>query len=47
MADPLARQEIETPVDLLERVIGSVDVARLRRGDADPWLYFYEQFLGV
>ena len=47
MADPLARQEIETPVDLLERVIGSVDVARLRRGDADPWLYFYEHFLSA
>ena len=47
MADPLARQEIETPVDLLERVIGSVDVGRLRRGDADPWLYFYEHFLAA
>ena len=47
MADPLARQEIATPVDLLERVIGAVDAGRLRRGDADPWLYFYEHFLSA
>jgi hypothetical protein len=39
-----ARDEIETPVSLLERVIGAVDPERLaRRGD--PWLYFYEDFL--
>ncbi len=47
LADPLARREIETPVGLLERVIGAVDVSRLRRGDADPWLYFYEDFLSA
>ena len=47
LADPLARREIETPVELLERVIGAVDVGRLRRGEADPWLYFYEDFLSA
>ena len=47
LADPLARREIDAPVDLLERVIGAVDVSRLRRGDADPWLYFYEDFLSA
>ena len=47
MADPQARQEIDTPVELLERVIGAVDVGRLSRGDADPWLYFYEHFLSA
>lgn len=41
-----ARDEIETPVSLLERVIGAVDPERLaRRGD--PWLYFYEDFLAA
>jgi len=41
-----ARDEIETPVSLLERVIGAVDPGRLaRRGD--PWLYFYEDFLAA
>ncbi len=47
LVDPQARQEIDTPVDLLERVIGAVDVTRLRRADADPWLYFYEDFLSA
>lgn len=44
MAHPAAREEVETAVDVLERVIGAVDGARLsRRGD--PWVYFYEHFL--
>ena len=47
MADPQARQEFDTPLILLERAIGAVDVSRLRRGDADPWLYFYEHFLSA
>ena len=45
MADPQARQEFDTPLVLLERAIGAVDVSRLRRDDDDPWLYFYEHFL--
>lgn len=47
MADPQARQEFDTPLELLERTIGAVDVGRLQRGDADPWLYFYEHFLSA
>ena len=47
LADPQARREIDAPVDLLERLIGAVDVGRLRRGEADPWLYFYEDFLSA
>ncbi|MCY3782619.1 MAG: DNA methyltransferase [Chloroflexi bacterium] len=45
LAHPQAQDETETSVKLLERVIGAVDVDRLRRGGADPWLYFYEDFL--
>jgi hypothetical protein len=41
-----AREEIETAVDILERVIGEVDPEQLsRRGD--PWIYFYEDFLAA
>ena len=41
-----ARSEIETAIDMLERVIQGVDPARLSsRGD--PWLYFYEDFLAA
>jgi hypothetical protein len=41
-----ARAEIETPVALLERVIGAIDPVQLgKRGD--PWLYFYEDFLAA
>ena len=47
MADPQARLEFATPLTLLERTIEAVDVSRLRRGDADPWLYFYEHFLAA
>lgn len=46
LTEPAARAEIETPVGLLERVIGAVDPDQLsRRGD--PWLYFYEHFLAA
>ena len=34
------------PIELLERAIGAVDSAKIS-GDGDPWLYFYEQFLGA
>lgn len=45
LADPKARQEIKTPVDLLERTIAAVDPSALMRKKKDPWLYFYEDFL--
>ena len=47
LGDPKAREEIETPVSLLERVIGAVDPVALTRKSKDPWLYFYEYFLAA
>ena len=49
LADDQARTEIETPVNVLERVIGAVDPAALASqwAGGDPWLYFYEDFLAV
>ena len=48
LADDKAREEIEVPVALLERVIGAVDVAALsKKSKGDPWLYFYEDFLAA
>lgn len=45
LSQPAAREEIAVPVDLLERMIGAVDPAKLQK-HGDPWLYFYEDFLG-
>ena len=40
------RSELLMPIEVLERAIGAVDAVQI--GSAgDPWLYFYEQFLGV
>ncbi len=48
LADPKAYQEIETPIRLLERVIGAVNPALLqKKAGGDLWLYFYEDFLAV
>ena len=47
LADPQAREEIATGVGMLERTITAVDPAALYRKDADPWLYFYEDFLAA
>lgn len=49
LGDPKAREELETPVSLLERVIGAVDTAILikKAKGGDPWLYFYEDFLAA
>jgi len=46
LAQPGAREEIDSAVSLLERVIGAVNPTALtQRGD--PWLYFYEDFLAA
>lgn len=42
-----ARREISLGVSLLERSIAAVDPAALAKKDADPWLYFYEDFLAA
>lgn len=47
LTDPRARAEIETGVGMLERMISAVDPTELTRKDADPWLYFYEDFLSA
>ena len=40
------RDELIMPIELLERAIGAVDSSQVA-GDSDPWVYFYEQFLGA
>ena len=43
-----ARDELRTPIELIERAVAAVDIEALRRSDdQDPWLYFYEQFLAA
>ena len=41
---PDVRTELIMPIELLERAIGAVDASAIQK-EADPWLYFYEQFL--
>ena len=43
---PTVRNELQMPIELLERAIQAVDSVKLAES-ADPWLYFYEQFLGA
>ena len=43
---PSVRNELTMPIELLERAIGAVDSVKIGHS-GDPWLYFYEQFLGA
>lgn len=43
---PSVRDELTMPIELLERAISAVDSAKITDAP-DPWLYFYEQFLGA
>lgn len=48
LAQKEAREEVEVPIDLLERTIGAIDpVTMTGSGESDPWLYFYEEFLAT
>lgn len=47
LADPQARAEISLGIDLLRRAIEAIDMLMLTRKSADPWLYFYEDFLAA
>jgi hypothetical protein len=48
LAQKEARDEVDVQVSLLERAIGAVDPVKLqKRGGADLWLYFYEDFLSA
>ena len=40
------RDELRMPIELLERAIHAVDTPRLNQL-GDPWIYFYEHFLGA
>ena len=42
----VVRDELRMAIELLERAIQGVDSAKLGQSE-DPWLYFYEQFLGA
>lgn len=44
MAQKTNRELVEGPVSLLEATIGAVNVDKFTK-NADPWLYFYEDFL--
>ena len=43
---PSVREELQMPIELLERAIGAVDAVKIQH-EGDPWLYFYEDFLGA
>jgi hypothetical protein len=46
LGDEHAQQGIEMPIQLLERLIAAIDPIALRKkGEGDPWLFFYEDFL--
>jgi hypothetical protein len=49
LTDERIRREVPVPLDMLQRVIDEVkpEVLTLKSGSkvADPWLYFYEEFL--
>lgn len=48
LAHPLARQQLEMPIELLQRQIAAVNPDLLKkRADRDLWLYFYEDFLAA
>src|SRR5690606_38707818 len=41
------RAALDTSLRTLTRVLDVVDWARISKGDADAWLYFYEDLLAV
>jgi hypothetical protein len=41
------QQTLKTALATLTRVLDEVDWAKISKGDADAWLYFYEEFLAV
>jgi hypothetical protein len=48
LGQPNAREMVDIPITLLERVIGAIDPPALRKkSKGDPWLYFYEDFLAA
>ena len=47
LTDASVRHDLAASIDLLLRVIAEVPTAALTAPGADPWLYFYEDFLAV
>ena len=47
LTDPAARTEMSASLDLLLRLVSAVPPTLLVRGERDPWLYFYEDFLAA
>lgn len=45
LTDTKVREEIQTSLNVLQRVIDRVDPDALEDGEEEPWLYFYEDFL--
>jgi hypothetical protein len=45
--DPDNRKALGTSLSVLRRVLNAVNWDRIGRGDADAWLYFYEDFLAT
>jgi hypothetical protein len=43
--DPDNRRALKTSLSVLTRVLNAVDWSRISKGNADAWLYFYEDFL--
>lgn len=47
LAQHAAYAQVQVPLDLLIRTLAAVNPALFGGGAADPWLYFYEDFLGA
>ena len=45
--DPENQETLKTALDTLVRVLDAVDWNKISKGNADAWLYFYEDFLAV
>ena len=45
--DPDNRKALDTSLRVLRRVLNAVDWDKISKGDADAWLYFYEEFLAT
>ncbi len=47
LAQPEAYDQVRVPLDLLRRTVAEVNPVLFGSTAADPWLYFYEDFLGA
>jgi hypothetical protein len=47
LTDPTVRNQLGSILELLERTVAAVDPATLTGAQPDPWIYFYEHFLGA